>query len=382
MNPHARTYRRAFVMTGDDAAGWAKAMAREIHEGLCAIGIASTLLRAEAFADSFASPIGERYAMIDLNNKLQLPGVRKFSVMVDHPCTRIDDLIAGDPRQTTLGWVDLSHLPAAAALSVPYRSTFLPHAGPDPVAAPLAMRDRPIDIFFSGMLTDPWTRESWAARHPAVPPLLVDIVFETAERLAATLEPVLPIFIGVCADRGIDPQHAFSREVFCWLVTKIHEIAELNRRHEVLERLPDLQVTIAANLLPARLKDRPNTRYLGYIDDFDKIRQLMAQSKIVLNTTSKFPSGSHERIWYGMAEGAVLLTDRSSYLDGQFEHDSEILYLPPGRIAPGDLDYLGDLAGDCTRLDEIAGRSALLYREHHTWKQRATIIDEAINAQR
>lgn len=380
MNPHGRTYRRVFVMTGDDAAGVVKAMAAEIHAGFCAIGINSTLLRAEAFHEAFARPIGERYVMVSFNNRLKLPSVRKFGVMVDHPCTRYADLVEGEPATTTLGWVDLSHLPAAAALAPAYKSIFLPHAGPDPVPEPLPAAERPIDLFFSGMLAPSWDRATWRALNPAAPPALVELIFQTAERLAETLEPVLPLFTSVCAEHGIDPRRSFKPEVYCWIVTKLHELAELWRRNAVLEALPDIAITIAANHLPASLRDRKNLRYLGHVDDFAEIRRLMGQAKLVLNTTNKFPSGSHERIWYGMAEGAALLTDSSSYLDGEFRHLDSMLFLPQRPIVAGDLAYLADLLHDHSRLDAITDRAAALYRDNHTWTQRVRIIDEAVNA--
>lgn len=379
MNPYGRTYRRVFVMTGGDAAGVAQAMTAEIHAGFRAIGVNSTLLRVEEFHEAFARPIGERYAMISLNNRLRLPGVRKFGVMVDHPCTRYADLVEGEQATSTLGWVDLSHLPAAAALSPGYAAVFLPHAGPDPVPDPLPASQRPIDLFFSGMLAPSWDRATWSALNPAAPPALVELVFETAERLAETLEPVLPIFAAVCAEHGIDARRDFKPEVFCWIVTKIHELAELSRRNAVLEALPDIAITIAANHLPASLRDRKNLRYLGHVDDFAEIRRLMGRAKVVLNTTSKFPSGSHERIWFGMAEGAAILADRSSYLDRQFGHLASMLFLPQRPIAAGDLDYLADLLHDNSALGAITDRAAVLYRDNHTWTQRVQVIDEALN---
>ena len=190
---------------------------------------------------------------------------------------------------------------------------------------------------------------------------------------------MLPIFIAICAEHGLDPQRSFAPDVFCWIITKIHEIAELNRRNAVLERLPDIAITIVSNHLPASLAGRKNLRYLGHIDDFAEVRRLMGSAKLVLNTTSKFPSGSHERIWFGMAEGAAILTDRSSYLDGQFEHLADLLFLPQGPVAVGDLAYLAYLLRDGPRLDAITDRAAALYRDNHTWKQRVALIDEAVN---
>ena len=382
MNPYGRTYRRAFVMTGDDAAGWAQAMSAEIHRGLQEIGIVATLLRPEEFHDAFAKPVGERYVMIDLNHKLRVPpGVRTFSVMVDHPCDRIGDLAEDHPPSSILGWVDRSHLPAAAALRLPYRSLFLPHAGPAPSERALPGPERPVDVFFAGILGERWERSKWASAHAWVPPLIVDIIFDAVDRLARKIDPVLPIFSDVCHQRGIDPQQAFTRDVLCAIVANICKIAEVNRRVAVLAALPDIEIVVASNYLPVCLRERRNVRYLGYIRDFDEIMREMRRAKIVLNATSKFPAGSHERIWYGMAEGAVLLSDPSTYLEEQFQHRCEMLYLPAGDIRPGDLDYLTDLVRDCRRLDDIADRAAAIYRRDHTWIQRAAWIDEAINAQ-
>jgi len=382
VNPYGRTYRRAFVMTGDDAAGWAQAMSAEIHRGLQQIGIVATLLRPEEFRDAFAKPIGERYVMIDLNHKLRVPpGVRTFSVMVDHPCDRIGDLAEDHPPSSILGWVDRSHLPAAATLRLPYRSLFLPHAGPTPSECTLPSTKRPVDVFFAGILGERWERGEWAAAHAWVPPLIVDIIFDAVDRLAFKIDPVLPIFIEVCRGRGIDPQQAFTRDVLCAIVANICKIAEVNRRVAVLAALPDIEIAVASNYLPVSLRGRRNVRYLGYIQNFDEIRREMGRAKIVLNATSKFPAGSHERIWYGIAEGAVLLTDPSTYLDEQFEQGREMLYLPPGDIRSGDLDYLADLVRDRHRLDDIANRAAAIYRRDHTWTRRAAWIDEAINGQ-
>ena len=83
---------------------------------------------------------------------------------------------------------------------------------------------------------------------------------------------------------------------------------------------------------------RSNLTYLRLRSRFPRHPPaFMARSKIVLDATSKFPHGAHERIWYGMAEGAAILTDRSTYMEQDFTHGADILFLPLGAISPREL---------------------------------------------
>src|SRR6202012_4744155 len=114
--------------------------------------------------------------------------------------------------------------------------------------------------------------------------------------------------------------------------------------------------------------------HLGFIDDFAEIRKLMARSRIVLNSTNKFPDGSHERIWYGMAEGAAVLTDASRYLERYFTHGRDILYLP----RHGDLTEIAaevtSLLAAPRRLDQLVEAARPVYAAHHTWRTRLEIL--------
>jgi hypothetical protein len=105
----------------------------------------------------------------------------------------------------------------------------------------------------------------------------------------------------------------------------------------------------------------------------------MGRAKIVLDTTCKFPRGSHERIWYGMAEGAALLADHSHFVARDFRDGHEILCLPRKPIGRGELDHLRGLIEEPRRLQRIAEAAAPIYAAKHRWKERARLIDAAIN---
>jgi hypothetical protein len=138
----------------------------------------------------------------------------------------------------------------------------------------------------------------------------------------------------------------------------------------VLSALPDVKLGIISNYLPASLRDRPSIVNFGYIDDIAAVRKLMGRSKIVLDTSCKFPEGEHERIWFGMAEGAVVMTDPSLYVARDFRDGAEILYLPKRQVARPDLAPVRGLLDDDARLQSIADAAAPIYARDHTWKQR------------
>lgn len=371
---------RAFVLTGDEGAGSIVSMTTEIDAALRFIGVESTLLYCKNAAEAFAKSSHRRFYCVDIGHFFvgRLPAP-KFSMMVDHPCTCLAAVMDRPAETQILGWVDATHIEAAAALGLPFRSVFLPHAGPDPVANPRPIRDRDIDVFFAGTLAEPIDRSSFAATNPTIPAVLVDIIFDAADAVQQALAPTIPLVLKSCARHGIEVA-SFKRDEFSRLVSLVHEIAEINRRHAIFEALPDLRIAVASAYLPKKLKERSNLTYLGFVHDFIAIRQLMARSKIVLNATSKFPRGSHERIWYGMAEGAAILTDRSAYMEKDFAHGAEILYLPLGAVLPGELDDVPRLLADPAALQRTVDAASAIYRQKHTWKQRVRTIHDAIRA--
>jgi hypothetical protein len=344
-------------------------------------GVDATLLDVDVASSVLKDLVGRGFCLIDGNHRIQLAmPVPRFSMMVDHPCTRLGDLKIGHPQVEVLGWVDATHPEAATALGLPYRSIFLPHAGSDPVKRPLPMAERDIDIFFPGTLKDTTTRDSWRAGHPEVPAAFVDLLFDTVERIETGLEPAIPAFLASCTDHRIDVKEAFSRDTFCGTVSRALEIAEMNRRMNVLSSLPDVRICIASDGDVGPLRDRHNITHVGFIDDFAEIRRLMARSKIVLNVTAKFPRGSHERIWYGMAEGAVILTENSAMLQQDFKDGESILCVPQKRLEPEDMEFLTGLLGEPARLERIARIARGCYRARHTWKQRVEPMWSALKA--
>lgn len=375
MTPH----QRAIVIVGTGAASVIWAIENDIHAALRHIGVEARILGAAEVGAALADLDPAVDFIVDCNHRNFLPAFRKFSFMGDHPCTRLKDLDGRCGGREVLGWVDATHVAAMTALGLPHASSFVPDAGPDPRPDPVPIDERDIDILFCGTLAEPVDRAGWIAGHPSWPETLSHIVFDAAEAVATTTKPAIDLFLAACAAHGVAVGESFSRDAFCMLVTQVLQLAEMNRRVEVLAALPKARITVISSHLPAVLRDRPDVTFLGYVNDYDRIRGLMGRSRIVLDTTCKFPAGSHERIWYGMAEGAVLLTDRSSFVAGDFRDREEILFLPKQRLEPGALDHLSGFLDRPAALQRIADAAAPRYAAAHTWKHRIELVHHLVN---
>ncbi len=375
---------RAFVMTGSRSGGSPQAQMAEIAAALSQVGIDTMLVDADRLdrqqADAlFAGRNFDSYVIVAANNRFRTEApVRIVSFMTDHPCYLLKEITGNDPAYVTMGWVDETHLDAMDALDIPSDSIFLPHAGPDPVATPRSMGERDIDVFFSGTLAEPIERAAWDAQHQGIPEVLADLIFAAAARLQCSLESAIEAFLAAGARCGIDVATAFSQAVFCAAVTEAMRIAEINRRHAVLAALPAMRISVATAELPTALRARGDIEWIPWTEDFAAIRTLIARAKIVLNSTAKFPGGSHERIWYGMAEGAVVLTDPSRFMAREFRDAESIFYLPVTPPTGADLAYLDDVVHDPQTLDAVAARAAVAYGEGHTWKRRIAAVVEAL----
>ncbi|HEV8016426.1 MAG TPA: hypothetical protein VGP48_12890 [Stellaceae bacterium] len=374
-------FKQAAIVTTRLGAGWFKAMASEIHRALQAYGIAAHLVDTDVLPEFWTNGPGRdpRTIFVDFNHRITFPARRPaVSLMVDHPCSLMKELAGEHSADALTGWVDASHVAAVKQLGFAHRAAFLPHAGPAPRECVTPMAEREIDIFFAGSLDDAVARP--ARSGDAAGALEAALVFDAIEHIEKTGAPVLPTIIEIIDRHGIAVS-SLARDDFARLADLVLRIGETNRRLNVLAALPDdLTIAIASRYLPAALANRPNIRFLGPIDDFDEIRGLMRNSRIVLNTTAKFPLGSHERIWYAMAEGALVLTDSSAFMKQDFAGGENILYLPQQRLEPGDLAPLSALARDHATLTRMTESAALRYRERHTWEKRAPFLVEAMRA--
>jgi glycosyltransferase involved in cell wall biosynthesis len=99
---------------------------------------------------------------------------------------------------------------------------------------------------------------------------------------------------------------------------------------------------------------------------------------VALNIVPKFSDGAHERIFYGMAAGAVVLTTTSDYVAETFTDNENILFIERG--GKFDAAAVADLLADTKRLDEMTASARVLFEAGHTWDVRAKVIVEKMDS--
>lgn len=107
--------------------------------------------------------------------------------------------------------------------------------------------------------------------------------------------------------------------------------------------------------------------------NFEEAIAIMKRSKIVLNSCPSFRYGGHERIFYGLACGAAILTQSNPFLREWFRDQSEILYVD--RAAPEKLtEIVAAYLQDENLRQNLVDKGQKVVRQHHTWDHRAEAI--------
>lgn len=125
----------------------------------------------------------------------------------------------------------------------------------------------------------------------------------------------------------------------------------------------------------------PNVSYGGKIPADDVVVK-MRDAKMVLSTMTWFKDGTHDRVFNGMLQGAVAVSDTSIYMKEEFcgmkkagEEDRRELVM----FELEELDHLSELVtellADNDKAQQIADRGYMKAKQAHTWRARAEELD-------
>jgi hypothetical protein len=321
---------------------------------------------------------GDDFFVLDSNCKLHYSGVRRiaplrrFSYVTDAPWSQFD-YIQTVPNDVTISYVDRNHRAFHDRFPSGHPSVFLPHGGPQP--DPTWGQDRPVDVLFLGNLAAPCRMEHFESALAALPPswqraclLALDLV------LGEGVETFQAMVSGLTAE-GLEIGTMGTR-TFMDMLIFVATFAESHQRHRLLTSLPQVKIVIAGCISPSFFETPPpNVSAIGVVDETAALA-LMRKSRILLNSVTVFPAGSHERVWYGMACGAAICTDHSSFIEETLTYGKEVLSLEEAIASQGA--SLAELLAAPPGVLDIAHAARPIYAAHHTWRHRARIIHEAM----
>jgi len=268
-----------------------------------------------------------------------------------------------DRRQTDLSCLRLDDPPP---------TIFCPTGAPKAKTEPLPMAERDIDILFSGSISLDPERANWGERFGGND-LLRGIFTDAVDACIEEYEDAYIAIVRACEARSVDPL-GLEFDLLRSLFGIVEGCCQAHQRKQIISTLRDVKVKVMGDFPSDTFDSSVNVELIGHRSFADGV-ELMGRSKIVLNIVPKFSDGAHERIWYGMAQGAVVLTTASDYVAETFTHGRDILFIERG--GKFDAGAVADLAGNTARLDEMAENARPLFEAGHTWDVRAKWIADA-----
>ena len=312
--------------------------------------------------DDGVAPLGEADLhapgsfVIDINGKMDTGNFPKLALVVDHP---LNHLHLSEPgRRTVLGVIDQGHCELSAYLGAP--TAFIPHGGPE-IDAEAFDAERDIDVLFVGNIpercvaSDHWEeialKMGEVASHASLDPFVLLI-----EALGSACEGLSRSKLKLLLDMATNESQRLSRVA---AITSVKDCV-----FHVVGHLPK----------EVEMQMSPKSILHGFNASFVQSWALMRRSKIVINISQKFPHGSHERIWYAMASGSAVVTNRSRFVEQDFTHGRDILFYDDpcqvGELVNHALVGRGDRG--------LAAAARPIYEAGHTWTDRAERILVAI----
>lgn len=320
---------------------------------------------------------GRPFLLIDLNAAQnytyngEMFVTNRLMIGTDAPYTMAQRLRAYLPKGGAVTYSDRTHERILREFRVENPSFFLPHFGPTPPESVPSITARDIPVLFLGRVDKPEPEGDFTALFGADTDPVWHRLFKNAGERALTggEEPYLA-FRAACDDIGTNPGE--DPMELAGILSKFYSWVEFQNRNRLLAALKDLEVHIVGPVFG----DVPALRDARFVHHGPKTgpqaREFLRRARTMLNSVSVFPEGSHERIWFAAAEGAVCFTDRSRYLEEVFGSEQAMLFHShdDAKVA----QRLSDTLSDTNGLQSMSDRAREIYRTGHTPTHRVAEI--------
>ncbi|CCB85018.1 putative uncharacterized protein [Parachlamydia acanthamoebae UV-7] len=173
----------------------------------------------------------------------------------------------------------------------------------------------------------------------------------------------------------LNPNASFEGANSIALLTELEKYVKGEDRVKLIKGVKDAEVHVFGSAdgqfdWDACLQGTPENVILHSEVPFPEAINLMKRAKILLNSTPFMKSGAHERIFSGIACGALVITAENNYLKQFFKDDESIVFYRHGHWDEINekVNYYLSHEEERRRIVE-KGRAITL--NHHTWDHRA-----------
>jgi len=216
-------------------------------------------------------------------------------------------------------------------------------------------------------------RSAWKNKYPGPLCRVLDEAVENALNDINT--PYYQVFVNaldrlVQKQTGIDPEEIN----FIDLLDDLEMYIRGKDRVELIRAVKDARVDIFGSADgPSGWKkyvgDKRNVTIHGPVP-FEQAISIMKQSKILLNSCPWITFGGHERIFAGLACGALVITNENAFLSSEFKDGESIVFFQHGRWEKANHrvnEYLENRA----KRDMVVNNGREIVMNGHTWDHRA-----------
>ena len=302
---------------------------------------------------------------VNIWETLQIPSV---NILLDHPYWYYE-ILKETPRNGAVLCVDRNHMQYVNRF-FPHIAVngFLPHGGT--VLGELRpIAERSIDVLYAGSLyaydADNVRRSITGFRFDAskICDEVIEILMaDPSQTIEATIEQVM-------LQKGIELSDEellafFSRSVY------IERVIGSYYREKIVSSIAKSGVPLTIfgrGWEQCDFVRRDNVQYGGLISAKEALAKVR-DCKILLNSMPWFKDGSHERVFNGMLNGAVVATDDSDYFLETIPYD-DYIHLDLTDVCVGE--KISETLTKQERLRETAENAYKYAIKEHTWAHRA-----------
>ena len=220
-----------------------------------------------------------------------------------------------------------------------------------------------------GKLARPW-HENGTGRY------IANILDDAADYLENNADNVWPALKLVMNARGMLGEDYLRKMLpYCWdLLLYIKSY----RRIKAVEFLVrnDIPVDVFGNGWE-KVAFADKLRLHGPIS-YEESLHVASQAKIIFQDQAEFNHGAHDRVFTGMLNGAVIVSEFSRYLADEFE-DGRDLFLFDWQDGERQVQVINELLADESKRLAVAVSAYGKADRRHRWQHRAERILEAVN---
>lgn len=356
-------------------------LTKKMHEALLHCGVNSRLLEAKRndpgpFLDALFQDPPE--CTLSFNGLLPDPEGRFFSDMIRIP--HVACLVDSPNNYLPLIRSPYSIITCADRSSVSFfqgvgfrNVLFMPH-GIESTLAPDPDGKREYDVVMLASCIDfEGMRAEWRKKFP---PALCEAMEEAADlALSDQVTPYYQAFVKaldkqVSRQSGIDPQTID----FVTVLDEIEMYIRGKDRFELISAIKDAKVDIFGSAdgrvgWREYLADKKNVNIHDPVP-FEQALAIMKHSKIVLNSCPWIKDGGHERIFAGLACGALVITNENVYMREQFKDGESIVFYQHHKWDKAN-HRVNEYLENSAKRKQVAERGRELVMKNHTWDRRA-----------